>query len=166
MTKTGRPDNRDRDERKIVIFSQANQMTSSTLPTTFPAAWVVSVGLAMAVLAALPNRVMAEDSDGVVKLVVEFGDGVEWHYTGLNWQADDTVWTVMERAAKHPRGVLLKHQGRGDTLLVLAIADVANEGGGGRNWIYRVNDELGDRSAAIREVQAGDTILWRFERYQ
>jgi hypothetical protein len=52
--------------------------------------------------------------------------------------------------------------------LITQIDDVGNQGAGGsqRNWIYRVNDQVGQRSAGICPVAAGDTILWRFETYR
>ena len=30
------------------------------------------------------------------------------------------------------------------------------------NRIYRVNDQVGDRSAGIREVEAGDIVVWSY----
>ena len=48
----------------------------------------------------------------------------------------------------------------------LKIDDVENEGGGKRNWIYRINDKPGDRSFGIAKLEAGDTVLWSFETYR
>jgi hypothetical protein len=39
---------------------------------------------------------------------------------------------------------------------------VKNEGAGGRNWTYRVNDKHADRSFAVYELQPGDHVLWTF----
>jgi hypothetical protein len=108
----------------------------------------------------------SESATATVHLIVDYGDGHQKHYTQLPWHEDLTVWGVMERAIKHPRGIKVKHRGKGATLLVLQIDDVANEAGTARNWIYRVNDEVADRSAGIREVKPNDTILWRFETYR
>ncbi len=76
-----------------------------------------------------------------------------------------TVWDAMQAAAKHPRGITVAHRGKGATLMVTQIDDVKNQGDG-LNWIFRLNDEIGERSAGIQSVKAGDTILWRFETYR
>ena len=71
----------------------------------------------------------------------------------------------MLAAKKHPRGISFGHKGNGATVLLKKIDDVENEGRG-RNWLYRVNGKPGDRSIGIFELQAGDTILWKFDKYQ
>ncbi len=103
-----------------------------------------------------------------VRLVVKYGDGVEKHFTRLPWSEGATVLDVLQAAARHPRGIRFKHRGDGATLLVTQIDDLANESGlgEGHNWIYRVNDRMGERSAGICPVQPGDTVLWSFERYR
>jgi hypothetical protein len=49
-------------------------------------------------------------------------------------------------------------------VFITAIDDAANEGDGGRNWRYTVNDQPARTSAGVAEVKAGDTILWRFRQ--
>ena len=101
-----------------------------------------------------------------VKLIIDYGDGTERHFKRLDWREKMTVFDAMRQAAAHPRGISFKHQGQRDTLFVTQIDDLKNEGGSERNWIYRVNEELGDRSIGIQPLKAGDTILWSFETYQ
>jgi hypothetical protein len=132
------------------------------------------VGLLIALLgAALSACVDADEtaeaaraSEQVVRLIVDYGDGVEKHFTRLGWRDGATVWDVLQDAARHPRGIQVRHRGNGATTLIIAIDEAGNEPGTGRNWIYRVNDRVGERSAGICPVQAGDTILWRFETYR
>lgn len=110
----------------------------------------------------------AADPDQAVKhvsLIIDYGDGTEKHFKTLAWREKMTVLDAMLQAAKHPRGIQFKHQGKGATVLLTQIDDLKNEGGGERNWIYRVNKELGDRSIGIYPLKAGDTILWKFEPY-
>ena len=102
----------------------------------------------------------------VVRVVIDFGDGVEKHFVRLAWHEKMTVWEATRAADEHPRGIEVQHRGKGDTLFVTQIDDVKNEGGAGRNWIFRVNDEPGSRSAAISPVAADDTIVWRFDKYR
>lgn len=106
-----------------------------------------------------------EPAKDPLKLVIDYGDGVQKHFTALPWTKETTAFSLLEAAAKHPRGIKFTHQGRGETTLVTAIDDVKNEGRG-RNWLYEVNGKLGDRSSAVFPLKAGDSVLWRFGKYQ
>jgi hypothetical protein len=47
------------------------------------------------------------------------------------------------------------------------IDDLANETAReGKNWLYRVNGKLADKSAGAYVLSPGDVILWRFEVYE
>ena len=72
---------------------------------------------------------------------------------------------VMLAAKKHPRGIHFEYKGKGATALLTKIDDVTNEGRG-RNWLYRVNGDPGDRSMGVFELKAGDAVLWKFDKYQ
>jgi hypothetical protein len=100
-----------------------------------------------------------------VKLVIDYGDGTEKHFTRLEWKEGLTVLAATQLAEKHARGVKLKIRGSGETAFVTQIDDVANEGRE-RNWVFRVNGKLGDRSSGIYKLSAGDTVLWRFQKYE
>jgi plasmid replication initiation protein len=104
----------------------------------------------------------------IVSLVVDYGDGVQKHFTQLEWRDGATVFDMMQAAMQHPRGIRVKYRGKGATLLVTQIDDQSNEAGKGadRNWIYRINGQIGERSAGICTVKRGDTVLWSFEAYQ
>lgn len=117
------------------------------------------------------NRAAAEpqqEQEGAketVKLAIDYGDGVQKQFTALPWTKDMTVFAALEAAAMHPRGIKFVHQGKGETLLVTAIDDLKNEGRG-RNWLYEVNGKLADRGCAVMPLKAGDSVLWRFGKYQ
>jgi hypothetical protein len=100
-----------------------------------------------------------------VKVVVDFADGVEKHFTRVSWTQGMTVLDAMNTVAKHPRGIEVRYRGRGSTTLLVRIDDLENEGNG-RNWIYRVNHKLADRGIGAYRLASGDTILWRFEKYR
>ncbi len=102
----------------------------------------------------------------VVRLIIDYGDGVEKHFTAVPWQKDLTVLGAMRWAAKHPRGIRFQYRGTGERVLLTQIDGQKNEGARGRNWIYQVNDKQGDRSIGIYTLGRGDTILWRFQRYR
>jgi hypothetical protein len=97
--------------------------------------------------------------------VIDYNDGVEKHFNAIAWKSGMTVMDAMLAAKKHPRGISFEHKGKGATALLTKIDDTENEGRG-RNWLYRVNGEPGDRSIGIFELKAGDTILWKFDKYQ
>ena len=60
--------------------------------------------------------------------------------------------------------ITFTQKGTGRSTLVTKIGDLANEGSG-KNWLYYVNDKPGEESAAIHEIKADDTVLWRFQKY-
>lgn len=107
----------------------------------------------------------AADPKSSVKLIVDYGDGVQKQFSAIPWREKMTVLDTLQWCTKHARGVMVKSRGMGSTAFVLQIDDLANEGSG-RNWVFRVNDELGKSSSGVATVKAGDTILWRFEEYQ
>ena len=126
---------------------------------------LIGVATADGVAAAEPD---AAADKPIVRLVIDYGDGVQKHFTQLRWKDGATVYSQLQDATRHPRGIRTQQRGKGATLLVTQIDDVGNEGaaGTGRNWIFRVNGEIGERSAAICPLAAGDTVLWSFETYR
>lgn len=119
------------------------------------------------------NLVHSEDSDEKqdekeprnVRLVIDYGDGCEKHFTAIEWRESMTVLDLLEAAQKHPRGIKFVYRGSGALGFLTKIDDLENEGGD-RNWIFRVNSKLGDRSFAVSPVQKGDTVLWKFGEYK
>jgi hypothetical protein len=101
----------------------------------------------------------------VVQVTIDYADGVQKHFSHLGWKRGMTVLDAMLAADQHPRGIAIVHRGKGATALLTRIDDVENEGAG-RNWVYRVNGKLADRSMGVYELQSGDTVLWKFEKYQ
>jgi hypothetical protein len=100
-----------------------------------------------------------------VRLIIDYGDGVQKHFTQLRWQNGMTVLDALEAAQKHPRGIEVKYRGKGATAFLTQIDDLENQGRG-RNWVYRVNGKLADRSFARFTLKSGDTVLWKFGQYR
>lgn len=125
-----------------------------------------SFGLVLGTFALLASGAIsvAADEPDTVRLVIDYHDGVEKHFNAISWKSGITVLDVMQAAKKHPRGISFEHKGKGATALLTKIDEVENEGRG-RNWLYRVNGEPGDRSMGIFELKAGDTVLWKFDNY-
>lgn len=96
-----------------------------------------------------------------VSLRIVRGDGTENYFPALPWTAGMTVAQALDRA-----GVRTTHQGEGPQALLTSIEGQKNEGSGerARNWIYRVNGRLADKSYAAYRLRPGDAVLWTFAR--
>ncbi|MDA1049804.1 MAG: DUF4430 domain-containing protein [Planctomycetota bacterium] len=126
--------------------------------------WFGLVMTAITCLSVGPRFVAADETEAV-RLVIDYNDGVEKHFNAIAWKTGMTVMDAMLAAKKHPRGISFEHKGNGQTALLTKIDDIENEGRG-RNWLYRVNGKPGDRSMGIFELKAGDTVLWKFDKYR
>jgi hypothetical protein len=110
--------------------------------------------------AACPAAGSAEQS---VRLIVDYGDGAAKTVANLAWAKGNTVLDAMKAATARPHGISFSYTGSGDSVVLTRIDDVQNQGGGAgkKNWQYWVNGTYGDRSFAVFELQAQDTIVWR-----
>jgi hypothetical protein len=125
--------------------------------------------LAAMALIALPlltaGSLAAEPKPPTVRLVVDFGDGVQTHFTALPWSAEMTVLDALVAAQKHPHGITFAQRGRGASTLITQIADLKNEGSG-KNWLFSVNGETSTEGAGTRQLERGDAVLWEFKAYE
>ena len=119
------------------------------------------IAIASSLASLLPAT--AQEPAATVRLVVDYGDGVAKHFNALPFRDEMTVLDAMKAAQEHRRGIKFEHRGSGATAFLTQIDEVKNEGSG-RNWVYRVNDQLADRSFAVYRLKAGDTVLWKFEK--
>jgi uncharacterized protein DUF4430 len=111
----------------------------------------------------------AENSDeNTVRLIVDYGDGAAKTLANLPWAKGNTVSDAMKAATTRPHGISFGFTGSGDSTVLTKIDDEQNQGGGAgkKNWQYWVNGTYGDRSFATFELQAQDTIVWRFTTEQ
>lgn len=98
-----------------------------------------------------------------VSLEIKFGDDREpLHFKGVVWKEGMTVFDVMQAAQEQDAEFKFKYRGKGETLFVTEIADQPNEGAGGKNWVFFVDDQLGKRSCGAVQVAAGQRVQWRF----
>ncbi|MEE3372790.1 MAG: DUF4430 domain-containing protein [Planctomycetota bacterium] len=100
-----------------------------------------------------------------VQMIIDYGDGVQKHFTALSWKKGMTGLDALNQAKRHPRGIRFSYRGKGARGFLTAIDGLKNEGQG-KNWIYRVNGKLGDRSFAIQTLNPGDVTLWNFGQYK
>jgi hypothetical protein len=100
-----------------------------------------------------------------LRLIIDYGDGAQKHFVGFAWREGLTVLDLLKAADRHPHGIDIEYRGQGATAFLTKIDDLENEGSG-KNWIFRVNGKLADRSFAVFELKRGDTILWKFGEYR
>jgi hypothetical protein len=104
-------------------------------------------------------------SGKTVSLAVQTADGAVRH-DYLPWFDGMTVEDLLTAASHLPKGIQFTEKGSEEAALVTEINSAANEGSGGRNWTYSVNDHEADRSCAVYKLQAGDKVLWKFSEKQ
>lgn len=102
------------------------------------------------------------DQELVVSLTVDYGDNSQRRYAAIVWEEGMSVLDVLERVSQHPRGVSFKFRGSGRTAFLFELDGVANQGTGGKNWLFQVGGEMAKQSFASTFVQSGDDILWQF----
>ena len=93
-----------------------------------------------------------------VSLTIDFGNGRRQDFDAVAWTKGMTVADLLGKAS----GLEVEQKGSGEGAFLTSINGVANEGAGGSNWLYEVNGQVADRSLAVRELKAGDRVLWRF----
>ena len=125
---------------------------------------IVRLLLLLGVYAWIPFAAGAEETK-TVALVIDYSDGVKKHFPAIEWREGMTVLELMEAARRHPRGIQFEYRGRGITAFLFQIDDVKNQGRG-RNWVYRVNDRLADRSFAVQALEPSDRVVWEFSEYR
>ena len=77
-----------------------------------------------------------------------------------------TVSDLLKHVADTNESFNYKSRGSGRTFFITEINGQKNEGARGRNWIYTVNGKLGNKSAGLFEIKAGDEIEWILKRYR
>ena len=129
--------------------------------------WMMVVIATLLLVGGKPAATGADDPvpAAIVQLMIDYGDGVEKHFTRLRWREGMTVLDVLAEAGKQPRGIRFEHRGEGETAFVSQIDDLKNQGKG-RNWMFQVNDKAGTTSCGIHKVTKDDRILWKFATYR
>lgn len=103
------------------------------------------------------------ESSGTVDLKINFRDREDIQ-VAIPCSSDSTVLSIMQRA-QNIGDLSFTSRSAGETAFLSAIEGVENEGGGGDNWVFRVNGKLGDRSCGVFPVSPRDEIEWRFGAY-
>jgi hypothetical protein len=127
------------------------------------------LGLTVIALLAFSGQIAkADDKPNTVKLIVDYGDGVQKMLPALEWKEGMTVLDALEKAKAPAHGITFKYTGKGETAFLTQIDDLKNEGGGKatKNWQFLVNDVYADKSCGVYKLAKGDVILWQFKLYE
>lgn len=115
------------------------------------------------------GQIAAADPEPLsVKLIIDYNDGVEKHWTSIPWKEGMTVLDAMQAAKRHPHGLDFRFTGKGDSAFLTQIDDLKNEGGGDgkKNWILRVNQKLATEGFGVYRLKSKDVIRWKFEVFK
>jgi hypothetical protein len=99
-----------------------------------------------------------------VEVEIDFKNSTPAINGKVTLEEDQTAFGALERFASQ-RDLKVNFKGQRETLFVMGIGEVANQGADGINWTYRVNGELGDRSSGIFSLKPGDKVSWIFGKY-
>jgi hypothetical protein len=111
---------------------------------------------------------IADEKRGTVKLVIDYGDGVQKVFPALEWKEGMTVLDAMEKAKAPAHGITFKYTGKNETAFLTQIDDLKNEGGGKekKNWQYWVNEAYADKGFGVRKLDKGDVVLWKLAVFE
>jgi hypothetical protein len=105
-----------------------------------------------------------------VKLVIDYGDGVEKHFPSLAWREGLTVLEAMRSTSENARGLHFNtwNNATGEAALVEQIDGVKNEGGAAeaKNWTFKINGKRGQVGAGVQALHDGDVVVWKFGVYE
>lgn len=104
------------------------------------------------------NPAVHADANEKVSLKLDFGDGRQQEFSAIAWRNGMTVADLFQEV----QGVTVKQEGVGAAAFLTGINGIRNEGAGGKNWLYEINGQTGDRSFAVCEIRPGDQVLWTF----
>jgi hypothetical protein len=134
----------------------------------FSPAWTLSGVLAVALIAACgPSPVTRNDvpvESGQVQVLIDFNGHAENKQFPMTWKTGLTAFGCLESLQVEGK-LKVESRGTGSQTLLTAIDGLENRWSAGDNWIYLVNDRLGDRSSRVFELNSGDRVVWRFGKY-
>jgi hypothetical protein len=98
-----------------------------------------------------------------VALEIDFGNGARREYAALPYRDGMTVGDALRLARDFGPGLAFTHQGEGELSFLTSLDGVANQGVGGRFWLYQVDGERADVSYEVQPLRAGQRVLWQFK---
>lgn len=106
----------------------------------------------------MPTPIPKDDPRPKVWLSVNYGNGARTDFAAIEWHDGMTAADLTKAWPVIP----IKQQGEGESAFITAIKNVENQGADSKNWTYRVNGEVADRSFAVFKLKPNDHVLWNF----
>ena len=110
-----------------------------------------------------------ESKSGTISVTIDFDDQQPIiSFTDVAMHEGETILEVLQqiKSVSEEEPFRFDYRGAGETAFLESIMDVRNEGGNGRNWIYEVNGEAGKTSFSVHKLKVGDTVRWKFKKYE
>jgi hypothetical protein len=98
-----------------------------------------------------------------VALEIDFGNGARREYAALPYRDGMTVGDALRLAQEFGPGLEFTRQGEGELSFLTSLDGVANQGPGGRFWLYQVDGRRADVSYEVQPLAAGQRVLWQFQ---
>lgn len=104
-------------------------------------------------------------AEQTVRLVIDYHDGVRKVFDKLPWKEGMTVRDAMDAAQSTGHGIRYEAKGSGETAFLTRIDDVQSQGARRekKNWVYKVNDKLAEKSFGVYKLKVGDSVQWTYE---
>ena len=152
-------------EEESIVANVPGQ--SATLHSTrLAAVWLIWIGLLLVSACAKEKTPPVRSTPAApVQLLVDFNGRGENKQFQVDWNSELTAFDCLRQLAAADK-LTLASRGDGAQTLVTAIDGLENQWSAGDNWIYTVNDRLGDRSSAVFPLSPGDRLVWRFGKYK
>ena len=99
-----------------------------------------------------------------VSLTIDFGNGARRVFESLPYSPGMTLGQLMQQTGSFRPPVVFTQAGEGKMSFLTSLEGVANEGAGGRSWLYSVDGRHGEVSFAVQSLAPGSAVLWEFRR--
>lgn len=110
-------------------------------------------------------RPPSSNPDKPVEVQIDFNGHGENKQFPVTWSPGITAFSCLKQLEADGK-LAVASKGRGSQTLLTAIDGLENQWSAGDNWVFIVNERLGDRSSAVFELQPGDHLVWRFGKYK
>jgi hypothetical protein len=98
-----------------------------------------------------------------VSLEIDFGNGARREFAALPHRADMTVGDALRLARDFGPGIEFTSQGDDQLSFLTSIDGVADQGPGGRSWLYQVDGRPANVSFEVQPLAPGERVLWQFK---
>ena len=128
-----------------------------------------AIGVILTTTVTLAYAFGGSPSPHVVQMIIDYGDGVEKHFTALAWDKGMTVRDALHAAEDRPHGIKVQidNDTNGPSAFLKQIDDLRNQRGGSgkKNWQYWVNTTYAKKGMGVSVLEPSDVVLWKFEEY-